>query len=284
MFAKVFEQIYDSSIAENYLTRLVFEDMLTLADINGVVDKTHEAISRRTNVPVDVVKKGIVELEKPDGRSRRPDEDGRRIVRLDDHRDWGWLIVNYEYYRKIASEDQRREKTRSRVQKFREKLLAPPLQSPFKKEEEGNRDGEVEGESLRNVTGALHRNKSFVKPSPLEVSEYGKSIEFELDGQAFCDSYEAKGWLIGKTPMRDWRAAVRTWKRRGYDRAPAATIRKPFPGEIMKQLDELRKQRTTIYNRHEVNGSIPADKPQAKATHSALCDKIKQLEKELLAV
>ena len=160
MFAKVFEQIYDSSIAENYLTRLVFEDMLTLADINGVVDKTHEAISRRTNVPIDVVKKGIVELEKPDGRSRRPDEDGRRIVRLDDHRDWGWLIVNYEYYRKIASEDQRREKTRSRVQKFREKLLAPPLQSPFKKEEEGNRDGEVEGESLRNVTGALHRSST----------------------------------------------------------------------------------------------------------------------------
>ena len=35
----------------------------------------------------------------------------RRIARLDEHREWGWLIVNYEEYRKIASEEQRREKT-----------------------------------------------------------------------------------------------------------------------------------------------------------------------------
>ena len=162
MFAKVFEQIYDSSIAENYLTRLVFEDMLTLADINGVVDKTHEALSRRTNVPIDVIKKGIAELERPDNRSRRPEHDGRRIVRLDEHRDWGWLIVNYEYYRKIASEEQRREKTRERVQKFRENIAArPPLQSPKNKNAEAEADVDVEGKSLPSVTVALHSVTDF---------------------------------------------------------------------------------------------------------------------------
>jgi hypothetical protein len=121
MFAKVFEQIFDSSIAEDWKVRLVFEDLLILADINGVVDKTPEAISRRTNVPLDVVQQAIAVLESPDHRSRRPDNEGRRIQRLDDHRDWGWFIVNYDYYRKIASEEQRRDKTKKRVQKLREK-------------------------------------------------------------------------------------------------------------------------------------------------------------------
>jgi len=54
----------------------------------------------------------------------------------------------------------------------------------------------------------------FSKPTPAEVTEYAKSIGYKLDGQSFVDSYEAKGWLIGKTPMKDWKAAVRTWKSR----------------------------------------------------------------------
>jgi hypothetical protein len=123
MFAKIFTQILDSSLADNYQTRHVFEDLLKLCDVNGVVDITLEAIARRTNAPLEIITQAIAELEKPDPRSRNPENDGRRIVRLDAHREWGWLIVNYDYYRKIASEEQRREKTLARVQKFRAKTV-----------------------------------------------------------------------------------------------------------------------------------------------------------------
>jgi hypothetical protein len=122
MFAKIFTQIFDSSIAEDWQTRLVFEDFLKLADINGVVDMTPEAIARRTNVPLEIIKRGIENLEKPDARSRNPEHRGVRILRLDDHRDWGWHIVNYAHYRGIASGDQQREKTFLRVKRHREKL------------------------------------------------------------------------------------------------------------------------------------------------------------------
>jgi len=54
----------------------------------------------------------------------------------------------------------------------------------------------------------------FQKPSAQAVSEYAESIGFQLDGQRFVDFYEAKGWLVGKNKMRNWRAAVRTWKAR----------------------------------------------------------------------
>jgi hypothetical protein len=53
----------------------------------------------------------------------------------------------------------------------------------------------------------------FVKPQPCEVTAYAKSIDYKMDGNQFVDFYESRGWLIGKTKMRDWKAAVRTWKR-----------------------------------------------------------------------
>lgn len=121
MYAKVFRQIYDSSIAEDYIVRLVFMDLLVLADSDGVVDMTHEAISRRTNVPIEQIHRSITALEQPDPKSRTPAENGSRIVRLDSHRDWGWLIVNYDTFRKISSEEQRKEKTKLRVSRYRSK-------------------------------------------------------------------------------------------------------------------------------------------------------------------
>ena len=49
MFAKFFQSIFDSSIADDWQLRIVFQDLLVLADKEGVVDMTSEAISRRTN-------------------------------------------------------------------------------------------------------------------------------------------------------------------------------------------------------------------------------------------
>lgn len=125
MYGKIFTQIYDSSIAENYQTRLVFQDLIILSDMNGVVDMTHEAISRRTNVPIEVVRQAITELELPDPRSRSPVEAGARIVRLDEHRDWGWIIVNHQRFRDLSTETARREKTRDRVNRFRKRNNLP---------------------------------------------------------------------------------------------------------------------------------------------------------------
>jgi hypothetical protein len=109
MYVKIFAQIYDSSIAENYLVRFVFEDFLILADKHGHVDMTPGAIARRTNVPIDIVKEGIERLSSPDLESRSPEEEGRRIVLLDPHRPWGWRIVNYEQYRNIRDDEARKE-------------------------------------------------------------------------------------------------------------------------------------------------------------------------------
>lgn len=63
-------------------------------------------------------------------------------------------------------------------------------------------------------TGALPR--VFVPPTAEEVTAYSKEIGYPLNGQAWCDSYAQKGWTVGKSKMKDWRAAVRNWKSNGW--------------------------------------------------------------------
>lgn len=137
-FVKVYAQILESSIASNYELRHFFEDMLKLADWRtGIVDMTTEAIGRRINLSVEKVEQWIGELEKPDLKSRCPDKEGRRLVRLDEHRDWGWQIVNYEAYRitRCASERKeynRRKQAEWRARKKEAETIAEPLQSVTK--------------------------------------------------------------------------------------------------------------------------------------------------------
>lgn len=67
--------------------------------------------------------------------------------------------------------------------------------------------------------------KRFVKPTAEEVRAYCAERGNRVDAQAFVDFYEAKGWKVGSSPMKDWKAAVRTWEQRDAERKQAATSR-----------------------------------------------------------
>ena len=54
----------------------------------------------------------------------------------------------------------------------------------------------------------------FTKPTLEEVGAYCDERRNNIDPGAFMDYYDSVGWLIGKKPMKDWRACVRTWERR----------------------------------------------------------------------
>ena len=65
--------------------------------------------------------------------------------------------------------------------------------------------------------------KRFVIPTPEEVQAYCDERKNGILGQQFCDFYSSKGWKIGKEPMKDWKAAVRTWEMRRKDQSPSIT-------------------------------------------------------------
>lgn len=57
--------------------------------------------------------------------------------------------------------------------------------------------------------------KRFVKPTYDELKAYANEIGFfPFDPQAFLDHYDSNGWKVGRTSMKDWHAALRTWKRK----------------------------------------------------------------------
>lgn len=58
------------------------------------------------------------------------------------------------------------------------------------------------------------KRKVFVPPDVSEVRAYCRERKNNVDASTFCDFYEAKGWVVGKTKMKDWKAAVRTWEKR----------------------------------------------------------------------
>ena len=60
------------------------------------------------------------------------------------------------------------------------------------------------------------RAKPFKPPSVEEVAEYCKERKNTVDPSRFVDFYASKGWLVGKTKMKDWRASVRNWERSNY--------------------------------------------------------------------
>lgn len=63
--------------------------------------------------------------------------------------------------------------------------------------------------------------KKFTIPTPEEVQAYCDERKNGILGQQFCDFYSSKGWKIGKEPMKDWKAAVRTWEMRRKDSTPS---------------------------------------------------------------
>lgn len=60
--------------------------------------------------------------------------------------------------------------------------------------------------------------KNQIPPSAEMVAEYCRERANGIDPQRFCDYNAARGWMIGKSRMKDWQAAVRTWERNQGER------------------------------------------------------------------
>ena len=54
----------------------------------------------------------------------------------------------------------------------------------------------------------------FQKPTIEEIRQYCLGKGYNVDAEQFFNFYESKGWVVGKSPMKNWRAAVITWNKR----------------------------------------------------------------------
>lgn len=70
-----------------------------------------------------------------------------------------------------------------------------------------------------NKQSSLKRREVFTPPTVDDVERYcdEKGI-YGFDAEHFIDYYAARGWMIGKNKMKDWKAAIRTWIRNDNER------------------------------------------------------------------
>ena len=63
-----------------------------------------------------------------------------------------------------------------------------------------------------NIYNTAEKSKRFVPPTIEEVRAYCQERNNTVDPETFINFYESKGWFVGKTKMKDWKASVRTWE------------------------------------------------------------------------
>ena len=81
---------------------------------------------------------------------------------------------------------------------------------------------EEEEEELEKGIKESGKTARFRAPSPAEVAEYAEQFAadkgldltaLDFDPERFVDFYAQKGWMVGRSRMRDWRATARNWLR-----------------------------------------------------------------------
>lgn len=108
-----------------------------------------------------------------------------------------------------------------------------PVHRP-EKESEKESEKEKEKEVKRKRAAKAAR---FSPPSPEDVRAYAEGRGLAIDPSAFVDFYAAKGWRVGTSPMRDWKAAVRNWCRR--DERPRQGRGDPPRGSVSNEYAQL---------------------------------------------
>lgn len=77
-----------------------------------------------------------------------------------------------------------------------------------------NTTSNISGEKQSVEKGKRQKSKPSI-PSLSEAIVQAKELGFdnaELEARRFIDYHEAKGWRMGNTPIRDWRAKMKLWK------------------------------------------------------------------------
>jgi hypothetical protein len=82
--------------------------------------------------------------------------------------------------------------------------------------------------------------KRFKKPTIQEVNEYCIERNNSVNPESFIDFYESNGWKVGKNPMKDWKACVRTWEKN--------TIKTKTNSKVDTQIDSWKKAREILKN------------------------------------
>ena len=137
------------------------------------------------------------------------------------------------------------EKQRTNAMKAKPSQTEPNEAKPSQTSQK-DKDKDKEYKETLPIGSAKKAAPAFHPPTVDEVKAYCEERNNSVDAARFVDYYTANGWKVGKNPMKDWRAAVRTWERddrpSGIDRARKnnTLLNYKEEGRAYASLDEIK--------------------------------------------
>ena len=169
----------------------------------GFVPAAGIGIIGRARVEKEPGLKALEALGSPDPESRSPEHDGRRMIRVDG----GYLILNFQKYR------EKDHTSAERSRRYRERKVASHRDMSISRvTSRSATQAEAEAEAEAELKTKTARSR-FVKPTVGEITLYCLENGYSVAPISFHDYYTSNGWKVGRNPMKDWKAAVRTWEK-----------------------------------------------------------------------
>jgi len=240
MYGKLFSSLDHGTLRGQAHEILVFSNMIAHADKDGYVDKHWRAIAEECGLSIEEVKTACQNLEAPDAESRSKEADGARIVRVDDHRAWGWKITNYAKYRAIRSEEDRRCQNREAKRREREKSAMSATVSQGSASS-AQAEGEAEAEEYNSLSARAREaalpGAEPVMPTVQEVIEFAamRGIPSDYARDYWAKKNEKHGWIAnGKLIV--WQSELPRWHSK--DRTtPSVGKTTKFPKRTQAELE-----------------------------------------------
>ena len=122
-----------------------------------------------------------------------------------------------------------------------------------------------------NVAGAkpaepAPARKRFVKPELEEIREFCFEKNINIDVDRFFNYYESKGWKVGVSPMKDWKAAVRNWAKNDslYSRPGSTRISSDTSAQVLQNYTAPETETDVESNLAEIQGVNNAELEEDK--------------------
>lgn len=129
---------------------------------------------------------------------------------------------------------ERMRNLRKRQASLSDAPVTQPLRlSDGEKEIDKEKDIEIEKE----IKGGSGGKSKFSPPTLEDVKAYCTERRNNVDAERFFNYYTSNGWRVGKNPMKDWKAAVRTWERDG--KTKPQTSPKPMNDDVARLVERL---------------------------------------------
>lgn len=115
-------------------------------------------------------------------------------------------------------------------------------QPASEKEKEKEREKENECYPPNPLAGGSEKKKRFTPPTVEQVAEYCQEKGDHIDPEAFVAFYASKGWMVGKSPMKDWKSAVVTWAKSERQRIGNANTRSGYTSGVDRLAEMYREE------------------------------------------